>query len=218
MAETEKKGVPPYVPYKTLKTFLERFKQGTPGRIDKGLMGSMSGAIQSRLTTALRYLGLISENGIPSEAMKRLVKAEGDERKKAWRETLVASYPFVFHDGFDFGTATLSLLKEKFEQDTGATGETINMCIAFLKEAATDAGIPVSPYLKEPRTKGASKPRRTANGTEESARDAGESTGGDGKSWGALLLDKFPTFDPAWPDEVKAKWFDAFEKLMNRPE
>jgi len=33
------------------------------------------------------------------------------------------------------------------------------------------------------------------------------------------LLSKFPTFDPAWPDDVKSKWFNAFDKLMKtKPE
>jgi hypothetical protein len=28
------------------------------------------------------------------------------------------------------------------------------------------------------------------------------------------LLSKFPRLDPTWPDEVKLKWFDAFDRLM----
>jgi hypothetical protein len=32
--------------------------------------------------------------------------------------------------------------------------------------------------------------------------------------WAEQLLSKFPQFDPAWPDEVKLKWFDAFDRLM----
>jgi hypothetical protein len=31
-----------------------------------------------------------------------------------------------------------------------------------------------------------------------------------------LLLDKFPTFDPSWPDELKNKWFSAFDELLRR--
>ena len=34
-------------------------------------------------------------------------------------------------------------------------------------------------------------------------------------SWQQMLLAKFPSFDPAWSTEVQAKWFDAFERLMN---
>jgi hypothetical protein len=33
-------------------------------------------------------------------------------------------------------------------------------------------------------------------------------------AWAEQLLSKFPEFDPTWPDEVKMKWFDAFDRLM----
>jgi len=29
-----------------------------------------------------------------------------------------------------------------------------------------------------------------------------------------MLLTKFPTFDPTWSDEVKLKWFEAFDRLL----
>ena len=34
-------------------------------------------------------------------------------------------------------------------------------------------------------------------------------------AWTDLLLAKFPEFDPTWTDDVKLKWFDAFDRLMN---
>lgn len=36
----------------------------------------------------------------------------------------------------------------------------------------------------------------------------------DTNVWAEQLLAKFPQFDPAWPDEVKLKWFDGFDRLM----
>jgi len=36
------------------------------------------------------------------------------------------------------------------------------------------------------------------------------------QTWQQMLLAKFPNFDPAWPDEVKEKWFTAFNELMQR--
>jgi hypothetical protein len=30
----------------------------------------------------------------------------------------------------------------------------------------------------------------------------------------SALLAKFPEFDPAWPDPIKAKWFEGFEQFM----
>jgi len=35
-------------------------------------------------------------------------------------------------------------------------------------------------------------------------------------SWDKMLLTKFPTFDPDWSDDVKLKWFTAFDELMRR--
>ena len=34
--------------------------------------------------------------------------------------------------------------------------------------------------------------------------------------WDKMLLTKFPTFDPTWSDEVKLKWFEVFNKLLER--
>lgn len=54
------------------------------------------------------------------------------------------------------------------------------------------------------------------------APGAAQATGGAGSqnsstataAWSELLLAKFPQFDPAWTDDVKLKWFDAFDRLM----
>jgi hypothetical protein len=36
--------------------------------------------------------------------------------------------------------------------------------------------------------------------------------------WYKIVLDKFPTFDPSWPDDVKSKWFEAFNTLLKKGE
>ena len=38
----------------------------------------------------------------------------------------------------------------------------------------------------------------------------------NGTSLDKLLIDKFPGFDPEWPDDVKLKWFAAFDELLKR--
>lgn len=48
---------------------------------------------------------------------------------------------------------------------------------------------------------------RADKGKDNSARRADP-------NWAEQLLAKFPQFDPAWPDDVKSKWFDAFDRLM----
>ena len=34
------------------------------------------------------------------------------------------------------------------------------------------------------------------------------------KTMREMLLEKFPEFDPEWSEEIQAKWFTGFEKLM----
>jgi hypothetical protein len=31
-----------------------------------------------------------------------------------------------------------------------------------------------------------------------------------------MVLEKFPTFDPTWSDDIKLKWFEAFDALLKR--
>ena len=33
-----------------------------------------------------------------------------------------------------------------------------------------------------------------------------------------MLLQKFPSFDPAWSDEIQGKWFEIFEELKTKGE
>lgn len=196
-AHEKKAATPPYVAYKTLSNFLDRFKQGLPGRIDRGLMGTMSGAAQSQVTTALRFLGMISENGIPNPIMKRYVSGEEEERKAALKEMLEKSYPFIFRTDFDLSTATAQMLRENFTENTPATGETISRCIAFLKDAAADAGIQVSPFILQKSARG----------------------GGSGKKRGATkktlqVAEPIPTSSTPTAHTAKATLFAAQSSLM----
>ena len=69
-------AVPPYVPYRSFRNFIDTLKQGIPARIDRSVMGTMSGALQSQLTTTLKYLDLIAPTGQPKEALAKLVNSE----------------------------------------------------------------------------------------------------------------------------------------------
>ena len=31
-----------------------------------------------------------------------------------------------------------------------------------------------------------------------------------------MLLSKFPNFDPSWKDEIKIKWFSAFDEMLKK--
>lgn len=212
--------VPPYVPYRTFRNFIDGLKQAIPSRIDRSVMPSMSGALQSQLTATLRSLGLITTTSHPTDLLPRLVNSEGPERTKILSLILLAAYPYIFKKDFDIKTATPRTLQEQFFK-AGVSGGTVDKCVNFFLAAVKDAGIEVSPYLKNMRGSRIGGrvrqriQRETAqvgtNGTEQQAT-------GDGSlmTWSQLLLSKFPSFDPSWPDEVKAKWFDGFHRLMRQ--
>jgi len=234
MDSTEKRlPVPPYVAYKTLKNFLDRFKQGVPGRIDRGLMGSMSGAAQSQVTTALKYLGFTSDGGIPTEVMKKYVSGEEETQKEILRKALSDSYPFVFATDaeFDFSTATGSQLREEFEAKTSATGETVGRCIGFLKDAAAEAGIIISPYITQKKARSAAPRKRITYGRKEDLHDSnsGKTIGpsehtipptrtsqADAESsmllWG--LFQRLPKPGSVWSKLDRERWVETLNNVL----
>jgi hypothetical protein len=207
--------VPPYVPYRTFRNFIESLKQGIPARIDRSVMASMSGALQSQLTASLRFLELITSTSHPTPVLPRLVNSEGPERAKVLREIITKAYPFLFKH-FDLKTATPRMLEEQFA-NAGASGGTVSKCVIFFLSAAKEAGVELSPHLKtnrqriQRRTRGVRIGDLQANGDVPPNLNGSEPTE---MQWSQMLLSKFPSFDPAWPDEVKAKWFDGFHRLM----
>jgi hypothetical protein len=206
--------VPPYLSYKTFYGFIERLKKEVPNRIDRSVMPSLSGSIQSQLFAALRYLGLITPSKTTTKALALLVNADAAEYQKALREVLVSSYSFLF-DGRDVKRMTPEEMRKRF-MAAGASGDTIRKSIAFFLAAARHAQIPLSPFMTSVRTK--SKPRTPE--TRHSSRSTLSAGAGLGNSTFSgpviALLNKFPDFDPTWPAKIKSKWFDAFERLMAR--
>lgn len=216
-----RKVLPPYLPYRTFRNFMDSLLVGgIPGRIDRSLMGSMSGTTQSQLIATVRYLGLVSAHGVPTERLNRLVNSEGPERQKVLREILTSAYSFLFEEGFVLQKATAKQLEEQFAK-AGASGETVRKCVTFFTAAAKAAGLPISPYIVRIRGgRGSQRSRRSSLAPQvhtSTSRPEGEFISqqqAEAIGWTQLLLSKFPSFDPAWPDEVKSKWFDAFDRLM----
>ena len=223
----KKKAAPPYVAFKTLKNFLDKFKQGIPARIDRGLMGSMSGAAQSQVTTAMRYLGMISENGLPTKSLHEYASGDEAKRKEALFGMLMSSYPFIFDDpgAFSMTTATALQLRESFEENTTATGETLGRCIAFLKEAALDAGVKVSPYIlqKKARTPGIRKKNNTQRKEEKSVESptpsvAHVATTQPIPAQASLLLSglfqRLPKPGAVWQKDERERWVQTLQNVL----
>jgi hypothetical protein len=219
VAKREALAVPPYLSFKTFKNFIDSLKVGIPTRIDRTVLSSMSGAVRSQLMAALRYLGLVSPHGVTTEKLATLVNSEGAEFSLALRAILKEGYPFLFQD-FDLMRATTGQMEEAFRK-AGASGETIRKCVSFFLAAAKASALPISPHVKTSsvsRTPSTKAKRSNGASTGDVVAAAAPSPNAPLSppmaTWSQMLLAKFPSFDPNWPNEVKAKWFESFEKLM----
>ena len=194
-----------------------------PSHIDKDVMRSLSNGMQSWLKASLRYMKLINAADEPTEALKHLVRAQGDDRKVLLRQLFDETYSFL-KGKVDLQNTTPQKLRAAMV-DLGAQGETVEKMISFLIGLGKVAGVPLSPYLTN-RTTGPRRPRQKGVKKEQSSDHAGrggddgdddpgdEDTEAPQSAITKALLEKFPTFDPAWPSEVQTKWFEAFSRLM----
>ncbi len=218
MANDTSTIAPVYVPYATLISALDTLRQhGTPrsGIIDKSVWDSQSGAIQGQLILGFKFLGLIDEQKHALPALAPLVAASTEERKPLLKKVIEDKYRSIL--ALDLMTISQGQLDEAFRK-LDVSGSTLVRATRFFIKACTELGIPIAKRFSErSRTTGPRKKR--ANGI----RRVDDSSQPDGikpltvhstETWEQQLLGKFPSFDPNWPDELKTKWFEGFERLM----
>jgi hypothetical protein len=222
--EKGRKHLPPYVSYRTFRNFIDRLQQRLPSRIDRSYWGDLlSGSTGTQLMAALRFLDLIDVNGKPTEQLKPLVAARGEPRAQLLRDVTSHAYSFVLKSNLDIESATYAQLEEVFHNAFQLTDDVSRKCVKFFIALSGDAGMPISPFIiKRTRTsrsgtgaksiakKGVLRTKRNAL-VPQLSEEMPESN-----SWHNKLLEKFPSFDPSWSDELKAKWFAAFDELLKR--
>lgn len=151
---------PAYVAFPSFRTLLEQFKEhGTPGRIDRSVMGNFSGGTQSHLISTLRFLRLIGPDSVPTPKLRPLADAVGtDQWATALRPIITEGYADVLGD-LDLATATPSQLASKF-RDGGLDGSTHDKAMRFFLQSLKEAEIPHSAHLGRRRKQIGSNGRR----------------------------------------------------------
>jgi hypothetical protein len=219
-----RKHLPPYVSYRTFRNFVERLQQRLPSRIDRSYWGDLlSGSTGTQLMAALRFLNLIDANGKPMEKLKPLVAAKGAQRNQLLQEILYEAFNFVLNSSLELESATYLQIDEAFHNTYHLTGDVSRKCVKFFIAMAIDAGLPISPFItKRTRTS------HSIPGHKSTAKKVGIKAERNleipqmldeipiNHSWNDLLLAKFPNFDPSWNDDLKIKWFAAFDELLKR--
>lgn len=207
--------IPPYVPYRTFRNFLDILKEGIPARIDRSVWGErFSGSNGIQLMTALKVLGLVDDQGQPSPDLERLVRQDGDARREVWRAILRRRYAPLFT--LDLKRATKAQFRDAFRA-FGTNEAVLARCERFFVQAAQDAGIDLSSYILDrrrgPRRSSTARPRAgTQPGGPSSIRSAAPAAAPD-RSIAAMILDKYPPFDPQWDPTVQVKWIEGITRL-----
>lgn len=214
--------LPPYVSYRTFQNFLEGLQHGVPARIDRSFWSDrLSGSTGTQLMSALRFLRLIDANNVPTSQLKSLAQASGGQKAEILKQVATEAFSFLMQGSLDLKSSTYAQLQEAFDNTFELTDGVSRKCVKFFVEIASAAGIPLSPFISK-RLRAA----RSSSGTKTVPKKI------EGRmnrkvavlqpieevpsqnSWERTLLAKFPTFDPTWTDEVKLKWFEAFDKLL----
>lgn len=153
---------PPYVTFKTFENFIDKLRAGViPSRIDKSFI-TLSGSNTSWLLSALKYLGLIEDDGTPTDALQRLVAADGDEQRKLFKELCDERYDFILPE-IDLSKATTGQLESLF-RNKGMAGSTVTKALAFFLSLAENGGYEVAPHIRRTGTsqrKAAPRKRKT---------------------------------------------------------
>jgi hypothetical protein len=160
LERTRSAGTPPYTSYRTFKTFIEDLHEhGVPSRIDRSVLTRFSGIVGTQLMHALRFLGLVGDDGRPTERLKGLVKAHGTGN---WSEKLLEllrdEYAAMF--AIDLETATPSHFHEAFRKAFPAADAVVQKCVTFFLYAANDAGVRISGRVLKGRKPRSLTPRR----------------------------------------------------------
>ncbi len=214
MGKANQEPLPPYVAYSTLKKLLKDLSHDVPSRFDSSYYDSLklSGSTRSALKNALVYLGLSTRDGYPTDTLHQLLKTDGEARKSTLQVITKQSYGSLFSK-LNMDRATPTQLKEHFK-NLGMSKDIGRKCMSFFLALSDDSGMHLSPLLKQsiPGTRSKKAIAKTAG-----RKADGQATPFEPPNYLApLLINKFPNFDPAWPQDTKHKWFDDFVHLVNK--
>lgn len=201
--------LPPYASYRQWQKLLNDLRDFMPSRIDANYFdeGRISGSGRSMLKGALLFLGLVSPDGAPNKKLKDLVNADAETRPRVLEGIVRDAYAPLFAQ-LDLAHASRGQIREYLESQ-GVTGDIGRKSWCFLRSLAADAQIPLSPRVDR-----ANHGRKLDKGRiEGKPRQRLVRTVQSDMIWERVLLEKFPDFDPQWPDDLKKKWFDDFRQL-----
>ena len=232
MTTSNSKTLPPYVSYRTFWNFLDGLQAAVPARVDRSFWGDkLSGSSGGQLIAALKYLKMIDGNGVPTLRLKQIVLTKGAQKANLLKQLTQEAYPFFLTE-LEPANATYAQMEEKLKEHFQIAPDVGRKCIKFYIGLALDGAITLSPFVtrksKAIRTSGpARKPKRIPSRNGDSVGELAADPPPTNEQLafppsppvqplGQMLMSKFPDFDPLWTDEVKLRWFQAFDELIQK--
>jgi hypothetical protein len=175
MPNEPKTITPPYLSLVQFKNFCDHLVEtGVPKKIDKAVMGRMSGSNQTALISTLRFLGLVADDGTTQPALRELVEAKkvGEvEWQRALRTVVGRAYSSIVPAETDFMQETWTTLVDAFKAAGVKEGQMVEKGLRFFVGAMQEAGVPMSEHII--KAKG-----RTTSSTPKAPRKAKSARGG----------------------------------------
>jgi hypothetical protein len=186
MPDETKTLVPPYVSFGVFKSTVEQLADAVvpSGPLDRRVLPWLSGADYPALISALRFLGLITDDNKATPEFRRLVAAvkNPEDWKVEFLALLKSKYDPII-SGVNLEHGTIGELEKRFKDYGVSAGQMVTKSIRFLVKALTDAKVPLSPYIIK-----ASKPR--------APRTAAAAKNGNGKARRAARQSAAPAMEP----------------------
>ncbi len=145
-----------YVPFLTFLAAIDVLaRRPDHERFDTSVWPNYSSATQAQLLGSFRFLGLIDDEGKPTNALKILVRDKAN-RKATMRKILETSYARIINLGL---TRISPRQFDEAMRQYGMRGETHKKVVSFFLRAARYSDLPLSPLLLKKTREG--RPHRS---------------------------------------------------------
>lgn len=177
--ELEGRGlIPPYGPTRGTLQALQLLRRTTPARIDSDFLrvSKIAPGNEYKVVGALRFLGLIDDEGRPSES-SRLLKTKGATYTLALQDIVRNAYSGVFQ-GLRPNEITRDGIYNYFVTEGGLGAEMATKATRFLIRLCRLAEIEIAPDATPPATRGKRRARTARQVYRHSSPEPTEQFGG----------------------------------------
>jgi hypothetical protein len=179
---------------------------------------------------ALVFLGITDKDGYKTELAEKLRVAPTEKYATTVEEVVRTAYARIFEVVEPTSASRMQVDDAfRFENPQGQRKRMVACFLGLCKLAQIplkDPPIGGRPSASGRVRSGPEIPSRTPQRVSKSGAtsppakllDKSEAPCRDGSITSAhldVLLAKFPSFDPSWPDNIKDKWFDGFARLQD---